>query len=81
MSVLEIQKAIRELSPAEVFELSNWVTTQLPWYQREPHKSRIEAARERLDARAFEETDLDEFERRVLGQTLAEYEAMELQRA
>jgi hypothetical protein len=81
MSILEIQNAIQELSPAEVIELGTWLKTQLPWYEREPHKSRIEAARIRLDARAFEETDLDEFERRVLGQTLAEFEASELQRA
>jgi hypothetical protein len=81
MNVLEIQKAIQELSPAEIIDLSKWVKTQLPWYEREPHKSRIEAGIARAEARPFEETDLDEFERRVLGQTLAEFEEAELQRA
>ncbi len=81
MSVLEIKKAIQELTPIEMIELDKWLETQLPWYQQEPFKSQILAAKERLDARAFKETDLDEFERRVLGQTLAEFEAMELQRA
>lgn len=81
MSVLEIQQAIAQLRPDEVVALSAWLNLQLPWYEREPHKSRIEAGRIGLETRAFEETDLDEFERQFLGMTLAEYEAQEWQRA
>jgi hypothetical protein len=74
MSVLEIQKAIRELSPAEVFELDSWFKSQLPWYQQEPFKTQILATKERLDAREPVETDLDALEVRLFGQTIADLE-------
>ncbi len=75
MSVLEIKRAISELNQEEVQELKAWFDeTQVPWYQQEPHRSRIQQSL--ANPREPQETDLDEFEAMVFNH----YETLERQR-